>query len=245
MTEGREYNPELFGKDYYEKGARGGFMKDGYTWENIEPHAKRKLTYIEREFKRFGMKSILFGCCAKGFEVKEARRRGYDAKGVDISAYAIKNVDPDVMAHCFRGDLRDLSRFKTDSFDVVVAFDCIHTIDPADREKAYQELNRVAKKGLLLRTRIHTEDSGEAVRDGSFDGTPACRETFYTIIDKVHELDKFSIYTMWMDFRHVGWFCFVKNEFFTIANRLDRNRVIKPEFMQKSKAQAEEASDES
>jgi len=229
---GKEYSPELFDRDYYEgTDVRGGFMK-GYNWERIEQHAKRKLTYMEQQFKRFGMQKILIGCCAKGFEVKEARRRGYDAYGLDISKYAIEHIDPEVAPFCRQGDLRDLSMYKDDSFDIVAAFDCIHTIDPADRDKAYDEMNRVAKNGILLRTRVLDKDSDYAEGDGSWDGTLAVRESIYSLIQEIHSRDKFSMYTVNMEFRWVAWFSFVRNDVFTLEDRRNRERVVKTEFLQ-------------
>lgn len=236
----KEYSPELFDKDYYEAGfVRGGFMQDSYNWKRMEQHAKRKLTYMEQQFKRFGMKSILIGCCAKGFEVKEARRRGYVAFGLDISKYAIEHLDPEVAQFCSQGDLRDLSKYADNSFDVVVTFDCIHTIDPADRYKAFDEINRVAKNGVLFRTRILDHHSSVAMADGSLDGTPAVRETFYSLIDEMVKRGKFSMYSVNMEFRYVVQFAFVRREFFTIENERDRDRVVKMAFLQDVKKPTE------
>lgn len=226
---GKEYSPELFDKEYYEQGVRGGFMRDGYNWKRIEQHAKRKLTYMEQQFKRFGMKSILIGCCAKGFEVKEARRRGYAAFGLDISKYAIEHLDPEVKDFCSQGDLRDLSRYADNSFDVFAAFDCIHTIDPANRAKAYDEMCRVADKGILLRTRILDYGTDGAEADGSWDGTPAVRETFYTLIEEIKKRGKFVMYDVRMEFRYVACFSFVRKEVFTGEGR---KKIVDMKFLQ-------------
>ncbi len=229
---GKEYSPELFDKAYYEEGVRGGFMQDGYNWKRIEQHAKRKMTYMEQQFKRFEMDRILIGCCAKGFEVKEARRRGYAAFGVDVSKYAIEHLDPEVKEFCQRKDLCDLSGFADNSFDVFAAFDCIHTIDPADRHKAYDEMNRVASKGIMLRTRILDRNSDKAEADGSFDGTPAVRETFYTLIDEIQRRGKFVMYDVRMEFRYVAWFSFVRKEVFTGEGR---KKIVDMKFLQDTK----------
>lgn len=229
---GKEYSPELFDEDYYEgTDVRGGFMRGGYNWERIEQHAKRKMTYMEAQFKRFGLDTILIGCCAKGFEVKEARRRGYNAFGFDISKYAIEHLDPEVKEFCVQGDLREIKSADS-SFDVVAAFDCIHTVDPADRHKAYDEISRVADKGILLRTRILEHNADKAEPDGSWDGTRAVRETFYTLIEEIQRRGKFVMYDIRMEFRYVAWFSFVRKEFFTGEGR---KKVVDPKFLQDSK----------
>lgn len=233
-----EFNPSLFNREYYECGERGGFTTKGYTWEKIKPHANLKLAFIERQFGRFEFKTILFGCAAKGYEVRMAIEKGYEAYGIDISKYAIENVDPEVKDYCKQGDIRDLSQYRNNRFDIIACFDCIHTVNPKDRNKAYKEINRVAKLGLVFRTKLLSWDSKDAEFDGSYDGVTACREGFYTLINKVEELGKFELLYIQVDHRLVAWYAFVNKSVFVGKGRM---KVVSPKYIKTKEVEVGDA----
>ena len=131
---------------------RGGFKN--LNWKDHRAEQEHKLDWIDWHYRRKKIKTILFGACATGFEVREARNRGYEAWGCEMSDYAIKHVDKRVRKFVYQTDLRDLSKFKDDAFDLVAVFDAIHIVPEESREHAYREICRVAKKGVMLRTRV-------------------------------------------------------------------------------------------
>ena len=51
--------------------------------------------------------SVLDAGCAWGFLVEALRQRDVKAFGVDISEYAIQNVQPDIKPYCWVGSIAD------------------------------------------------------------------------------------------------------------------------------------------
>lgn len=212
----KSYEQDKFDDIYYNDYARGGFWK--YSWERHRGEQEKKLRWIEMhfmKFKKYPIKSILFGACAHGFEIREARRRGFRARGVDMSDYALEHVDETVKDYVSKADLRDLP-FRDDSFDLVCVFDAFHTVDIDSRHLAYKEINRVAKYGLVLRMRVLPAREEEPHYDGTLDGTAAFRETLASTIVKIEDLEKFKMFQLEVGNRYVAWYAFGLEKFFPI-----------------------------
>jgi len=83
--------------------------------------------------------------CSGGAYVAELRRRGYDARGVDLLVDAAWRGD-----HLDRFQRADAGRlpFVDDSFDTVTSFEVLeHTVDP---ERVLREFHRVAVKNIVI-----------------------------------------------------------------------------------------------
>ncbi len=88
-----------YDKDYYERGIETGkSIYQNYRWipERTIPIA---MVIIDHLGIKRGQTVLDYGC-AKGYLVKALRMLGRDAYGVDISEYAIKNVDAEVREYC-------------------------------------------------------------------------------------------------------------------------------------------------
>jgi len=82
-------------------------------------------------------KSVLDAGCAMGLLVAALRDRGVDAHGVDISDYAISRVREDVRPFCKVASLtEDLPRH----YDLIVCIEVLEHLEPADAEKAIDNL---------------------------------------------------------------------------------------------------------
>jgi hypothetical protein len=207
MHDKKEWNPEHFDVNYYERSEKtpyGGFQVP-YTWENFKNHAYAKIAFIRKYFGGFDIKTILFGGCAKGFEVRAAKELGYDAYGIDISEYALVHADPSVLSQCTLGSITDLSKFyKDDSFDLFASFDAWHTIHPDEREQAAKEISRITKKGILIRTGfcsgkqvgfISYDGDVEYIDpefNGTYDGNPSYQDSIGLFFRRFEELGKFA-----------------------------------------------------
>jgi len=91
---------DIYDKDYFERGIETGkSCYQNYRWMP-EATMAMAMTLIDLLDIRRGDTVLDYGC-AKGFLVKALRLLGREAWGVDVSEYAIANVDPLVKDLCF------------------------------------------------------------------------------------------------------------------------------------------------
>src|SRR3990167_2101766 len=130
-----------FGEMYFD-GSRdygyGGYHYDG-RWL---PVAKDIINY-------FNLKSgdrVLDVGCAKGFLVKDLMRvcPGLEVFGLDVSEYALKHCEPEVIGRLHKG-MADKLPFPDNSFDVVISINTIHNYARDGVVRAVSELQRVSK----------------------------------------------------------------------------------------------------
>jgi SAM-dependent methyltransferase len=130
----------LYDRRYY-FGETSGYSADGYG--ECHPDWSAWLEFLE-QVQPSGR--LLDLGCAYGFLVRDARERGYEAFGLDISSYALQQragLKPGLV----RGTCADLP-FGSDSMDIVLLFDVLeHLGDPV---KALVEAVRVLTSGGLL-----------------------------------------------------------------------------------------------
>ena len=123
---------ETYDADYYERGLETGkSCYQNYRWipELTIPMAMTMIDFLGIER---GATVLDFGC-SKGFLVKSLRLLGRHAYGVDISRYAIDNVDPAVKQYCFLKTSAFLkgNGFITD-FDYCIAKDVFEHIPESE-----------------------------------------------------------------------------------------------------------------
>lgn len=84
--------------------------------------------------------------CAKGFLVKDlmAVCPGLEVFGLDISDYALKHCEPEVIGRLHKGSADDLP-FPDASFDAVISLNTIHNFTRDRAVIAMSELQRVSK----------------------------------------------------------------------------------------------------
>lgn len=158
-AEEHPYAPDRFNREYYGGSARGGFT-DNYAWEN--PIQQEQLNLKLETLRLFGpVKNVLFVGCARGWEVRKAIDNGIDARGVDISTWAIDNADPHIAAYVQRYDGSNLGMFKAGQFQIVAAFDVLTLVPDAMMEKLASEMCRVAAERITFRTIIKTHVHGD------------------------------------------------------------------------------------
>jgi len=117
---------EIYDEDYYERGLETGkSIYQNYRWmpEWTIPIA---MVMIDCLGIKRGQTVLDYGC-AKGYLVKALRLLGRDAHGVDISEYAIKNVDAEVRKYCvLKND------FKMKTADFCISKDVFEHISEAE-----------------------------------------------------------------------------------------------------------------
>lgn len=130
-----------YGKMYFD-GPReygyGGYYYDG-RWKPVARDI------IEHFNLKDGDKVLDVGC-AKGFLVKDLLSEcpGLEVFGVDISEYALKNCEPEVVGRLHKGFAHDLP-FPDKSFDAVLSINTLHNYSKDGVKDALKELQRVSK----------------------------------------------------------------------------------------------------
>jgi SAM-dependent methyltransferase len=112
--------------------------------DNITRLARRRLEAIERH--RRGGKLLDVGCAA-GFFLDEARRRGWETIGVEVSRFASEYARRELHLDVFTGPL-EAAKLPDQEFDVVVLYFVLeHLRDPL---ALLREVGRVLQVGGLL-----------------------------------------------------------------------------------------------
>jgi SAM-dependent methyltransferase len=134
----------IYNEDYF-TGAKEGF---GYTEydRDKEPMRPTFVSFIEK-FRTFAPKGRLLDVgAATGFFADIARKEGYDAEGVEISAYAAEEGRKKGLV-MFTGTLSSVP--KTNPYAVITMFDLIeHVNDPLEELRSAAAL--LVPQGILV-----------------------------------------------------------------------------------------------
>jgi len=133
-----------FEKHYFDgsrKYGYGGYYYDG-RWIAVAKNIKQNYNLKK------GSKVLDIGC-AKGFLVKDLLSLGIDAYGIDISKYAIKNCEKEVIGRLHQGSADKLP-FPDNSFDFVISINAIHNFNKRGVLKSLKEISRVSKKNSFI-----------------------------------------------------------------------------------------------
>lgn len=132
---------KLYGEEYFD-GPRaygyGGYKYDG-RWLPVAQD-------IISHFKLKPGDRVLDIGCAKGFLVKDMMEvcPGLEVFGIDISEYALKNCEPEVVGRLHLGNAKSLP-FPDNSFDCTISINAIHNLKREDVSVALQEIQRISK----------------------------------------------------------------------------------------------------
>ncbi len=99
----------------------------------------------------FGVTRTLDVGCATGFVVEALRELDMDARGVDVSQYAVDHPAQGARGHTSYGDLSRRLPFPDGNFDLVTALETLEHIPPDAIPAALAELRRVTR-GYVIAT---------------------------------------------------------------------------------------------
>jgi SAM-dependent methyltransferase len=148
-----------FGREYFD-GTReqgyGGYHYDG-RWQ---PVAEDIVTY-------FSLKAgdrVLDVGCAKGFLVKDLMRAcpGLEAFGLDISDYAVRNCEPDIVGRLHVGNATNMP-FPDGSFRAVISINTVHNLDRSGCITALREIERLAAGRAYIQVDAYRNDAERAL----------------------------------------------------------------------------------
>lgn len=133
---------------YYERGVETGkSCYSNYRWlpDLTIPMAMTMIDYMGIR----PTQSVLDFGCAKGYSVKAMRILHREAYGIDVSAYAIENVNADVAPYCALVD--DLEGWSvTHRYDHVIAKDVLEHVPYDDIDATLQSIARMTQSLLVI-----------------------------------------------------------------------------------------------
>ena len=152
---------EQYDADYYLRGKSSGkSLYEDYHWlpDLTLPMARAIINHAKID----AFDKVLDFGCARGYVVKAFREMGYDAWGVDVSEWAIKNCDSDVK-HYVQWTYDSLP-LQPQEFDWVIAKDVLeHVPNVAD---TIDTLMGVAKHGIFVVVPLAAVDGFQYVVPG-------------------------------------------------------------------------------
>lgn len=116
------YNSSVYNEDYY-KSHCGDNYERGNGWEEI--FARQ----AERIVNELDPKTSLDVGCAAGYLVEGLRDRGVDAKGIDISDYAISKVRDDIRPFC---RVQSATKPIEGKYDLITCIEVMEHLTPED-----------------------------------------------------------------------------------------------------------------
>jgi len=121
-----ENKSEIFDAYYYAHGCGRPYQRDDAWLRFFGGIADRIIQDIQP-------KTVLDAGCAWGFLVEMLRQREVSAFGVDISEYAIQNVNPEIKSYCRVDSIAEPFHQK---YDLIVSIEVLEHMSPSDAERA-------------------------------------------------------------------------------------------------------------
>ena len=106
-------------------------------------------TIAERITNDIRPASVLDAGCAMGFLVESLRKRGVEAYGVDVSAFAIQQAHPDIRPYCQVGSIADPFPRK---YDLIVSIEVLEHMPQADAERVVTNFCQFSQDVLFSST---------------------------------------------------------------------------------------------
>jgi len=169
---------DFYNQDYFEG-------KNKVAYDSYAKAGGLLITFANWTNELFKPDSVLDVGCAYGFVVKRFQELGVPATGVEYSPYAVSRA---VTQEIIEGDVRDLSRFKKNSFDLVMGTELLEHIPENDLIKAVKEMYRVSKRFVFLLICTAGSDHIES-RDGKGDPSHITMKTRDWWESLFHRLD--------------------------------------------------------
>lgn len=145
---GTAYNERYYGS-YRVDGATTAYSRENPHWLGFFGHVADVIV------DRLKPQTALDVGCAKGFLVECLRDRGVEAFGLDVSAYAISQVRPDIKHYCWVGSAGEaINSF----YNLITCIEVCEHLPQAESEEAVRQMASHADAVLFSSTPGHFDD---------------------------------------------------------------------------------------
>ena len=181
---------EKFGKDYYINGIESGVSNYvDYKWM-----PELTLLMAKSFIQIFGVdrsSTVLDFGCARGYFVKALRQHRIRAFGVDISEWAIKNCDLDVLGYV-HNKLEDCPY----DIDYIFSKDVLEHIPTSELNKTIEKLLGICKEAAIFIVPLADSEGGKYIYpNDELDKTHIHRKTLQGWVDLIEPFAKdFTIF---------------------------------------------------
>lgn len=147
-----------FGEAFFDgdrKFGYGGFSYNPRFWQPVIPD-------LQAHYGLGKTSKVLDVGCAKGFFLYDliSAIPGIEAKGVDISEYAVKNAKSEVKNNISVACASKLP-FESQTFDLVMSVNTVHNLEKVSCALALQEIMRVSKGKAFITVDAFRNDEEE------------------------------------------------------------------------------------
>ena len=145
----RALGDDVYGGSYFGEGRDPGDRAYLSGYERYDRDTSNANVAAYLAWATFPAATSLDVGCASGFVVEALRELGVDARGVDVSQYAVDHAALGARGHIRQADLRRGLPFGADSFDLVTALETLEHLPPTDVPAAIAEIGRVARRWVM------------------------------------------------------------------------------------------------
>ena len=179
------YNSSVYNQDYY-KSHCGDCYERGHGWEEI--FARQ----AERIVNELSPKTVLDVGCAVGYLVEGLRDRGVDARGIDVSEYAISQVRDDIKSYC---TIQSATTKIEGKYDLITCIEVMEHLAPEDFTDAIKNMCEAADTIIFSSTPFdYNEESHYSVNPPSFWAEKFAYNGFYH--DVAYDCSYIAVQTM-------------------------------------------------
>lgn len=147
----------IYNQEYYQQYDIGNNKKVNYSDSVL---LKDFFKNVAKEIvERYHPKSVLDAGCALGFLVKELRKLGVEAYGLDASEYAISHVEDEIKNYCRVCKLQeDFPADFPQQFDLITNIEVMEHIEKSDCKIAIKSLCSHTKRIIFSSTSLDSEE---------------------------------------------------------------------------------------
>ena len=140
-----QHDGSTYDSDYFMRGRETGkSLYEDYRW--LPEATLSMVAQVIGHLRIAHDDTVLDFGCARGYVVKAFREMGYDARGVDVSEWAIRNADENTKPYLQR--TTDAPALGEHEFDWVIAKDVLEHIEEV--RTTIDTLMKCAKKGVFV-----------------------------------------------------------------------------------------------